>query len=132
MSNILITGGAGYIGSMLATELINIGHQVTIVDLLKYNKSSLNHLISNKKFKLIVKDIRNTKLIKKLLKKHEYIIPLAALVGAPLCEKYKKEATTKQIYGCWFLFWCNRVHTDWRFVFASATLRFASADRGNC
>ena len=70
MSIILITGGAGYIGSMLATELINIGHQVTIVDLLKYNKSSLNHLISNKKFKLIVKDIRSTKLIKKLLKKH--------------------------------------------------------------
>ncbi len=97
MSKILITGGAGYIGSMLATELINIGHHVTIVDLLKYNKSSLNHLISNKKFKLIVKDIRNKKLIKKLLKKHEYIIPLAALVGAPLCEKYKKEAISTNL-----------------------------------
>ena len=97
MSKILITGGAGYIGSMLATELINIGHQVTIVDLLKYNKSSLNHLISNKKFKLIVKDIRDKKLIKKLLKKHEYIIPLAALVGAPLCEKYKKEAISTNL-----------------------------------
>ena len=44
MSNILITGGAGYIGSMLSTELITRGHRVTVVDLLKYDKNSLNHL----------------------------------------------------------------------------------------
>ena len=68
MSKVLITGGAGYIGSMLATELISLGHEVTVVDLLKYDKSSLNHLYSNKKFKLIVKDIRNKNLIKKNLK----------------------------------------------------------------
>ena len=55
---ILITGGAGYIGSMLTTELINKGHEVTVVDLLKYDKSSLNHVYANKKFKLIVNDIR--------------------------------------------------------------------------
>ncbi len=97
MSKVLITGGAGYIGSMLATELISLGHEVTVVDLLKYDKSSLNHLYSNKKFKLIVKDIRNKNLIKKLLKKNEYIIPLAALVGAPLCEKNKKIATSTNL-----------------------------------
>tara|TARA_B100000965_G_scaffold393838_1_gene405238 strand:- start:2317 stop:3252 length:936 start_codon:yes stop_codon:yes gene_type:complete len=97
MSKVLITGGAGYIGSMLATELISLGHEVTVVDLLKYDKSSLNHLYSNKKFKLIVKDIRNKNLIKKLLKKNEYIIPLAALVGAPLCEKNKKIAKSTNL-----------------------------------
>jgi len=92
MSKVLITGGAGYIGSMLATELIKDGHEVTIIDLLKYDKGSLNHLYFNKKFKLIKKDIRNKKIMKKLINKNEFIIPLAALVGAPLCEKYKKEA----------------------------------------
>ena len=97
MSKVLITGGAGYIGSMLATELISLGHEVTVVDLLKYDKSSLNHLYSNKKFKLIIKDIRNKNLIKKLLKKNEYIIPLAALVGAPLCEKNKFAATSTNL-----------------------------------
>ena len=97
MSKVLITGGAGYIGSMLATELISLGHEVTVVDLLKYDKSSLNHLYSNKKFKLLIKDIRNKNLIKKLLKKNEYIIPLAALVGAPLCEKNKKIAKSTNL-----------------------------------
>ena len=56
MKKILITGGAGYIGSKLSTKLINEGHQVTVLDLMKYNKSSLNHLIGNKKFNLIVGD----------------------------------------------------------------------------
>ena len=92
MSKVLITGGAGYIGSMLATELIKDGHEVTIIDLLKYDKGSLNHLYFNKKFKLIKEDIRNKEIMKNLIKKNEFIIPLAALVGAPLCEKYKKEA----------------------------------------
>ena len=92
MSRILITGGGGYIGSMLSTELIRIGHKVTVIDLMKYKKDSLNHLFFNKNFKLIEKDVRNKKAIKDLLKKNEFIIPLAALVGAPLCEKNKKEA----------------------------------------
>tara|TARA_B100000900_G_scaffold386142_1_gene376351 strand:- start:4245 stop:5189 length:945 start_codon:yes stop_codon:yes gene_type:complete len=89
---ILITGGAGYIGSMLSTELINLGHSVTVIDLLKYEKSSLDHLYINTNFNFINGDARNPKLMKKLVKKHEFLIPLAGLVGAPLCEKNKKDA----------------------------------------
>ena len=97
MSKILITGGAGYIGSMLCTRLLSLGHQVTVIDLLKYDKGSLNHLYFNKNFKLIVDDVRKKSLIKKLVKQNDYIIPLAALVGAPLCEKYKKDAISTNL-----------------------------------
>ena len=92
MKKILVTGGAGYIGSKLVTKLINLNYQVTVVDILKYSSSSLNHLFGNKNFVLIKADVTNEKLMKKLIKKNEFIIPLAALVGAPLCEKNKKEA----------------------------------------
>ena len=97
MSKILITGGAGYIGSMLSTKLLSLGHKVTVVDLLKYDKGSLNHLYFNKNFKLIVDDVRKKNLVKQLVKKHDFIIPLAALVGAPLCEKFKKDAVSTNL-----------------------------------
>tara|TARA_X000001036_G_scaffold428916_1_gene459365 strand:- start:368 stop:1306 length:939 start_codon:yes stop_codon:yes gene_type:complete len=97
MSKILITGGAGYIGSMLCTKLLEEGHTVTAVDLLKYDKGSLNHLYFQKNFKLICDDIRKVSLMKKLIKQHDFIIPLAALVGAPLCEKFKKEALSTNL-----------------------------------
>ena len=97
MSKILITGGAGYIGSMLCTKLLEKGHIVTVVDLLKYDKGSLNHIYFHKNFKLICDDIRKVSLMKKLIKQHDFIIPLAALVGAPLCEKFKKEALSTNL-----------------------------------
>ena len=89
---ILITGGAGYVGSMLATKLIEKGYKVTVIDNLRFSKNSLDHLFIYRNFKFIYGDVRNKNLIKKNIEKHNIIIPLAALVGAPLCEKYKKEA----------------------------------------
>ena len=89
---ILITGVAGFIGSKLATELLNLGHDVTGVDVLKYDKSSINHLYSKKNFHFYKDDISKEKNIKKFIKKKDIIIPLAGLVGAPLCEKFKNEA----------------------------------------
>ena len=91
---ILITGGAGYLGSLLCTELVKRGFNITVIDLLKYEKNSLKHLYKSKNFELIKADIRNNSIMKKLIKENEYIIPLAALVGAPLCDKNKKEAVS--------------------------------------
>jgi len=88
---ILITGGAGYIGSMLATELVNLGCKVTVLDLMRFNRNSLDHLFFYENFRFINGDARDEKLIKKIIKNQDFIIPLAALVGAPLCEKYPKE-----------------------------------------
>lgn len=92
MRKILITGGAGYIGSMLSTELVKLNYDVTVIDDLYYSSNSLNHLLIYKNFKLIKGDVRDKSLIKKLILNKDFIIPLAALVGAPLCDKNKKAA----------------------------------------
>jgi len=92
MKEILITGAAGYIGSMLCTELVSKGYNVTAVDKLKYDKNSLCHLFFEKNFKFIKEDVTKPDVVKKIIKDKEFIIPLAGLVGAPLCKKKKKEA----------------------------------------
>ena len=92
MKNILVTGAAGYIGTMLCTELVSKGYAVTAVDKLKYDKNSLCHLFFNKNFKFIKEDVTKLNVMKKIIKGMDFIIPLAGLVGAPLCEKKKKEA----------------------------------------
>ena len=103
MKKILVTGGAGYIGSKLVTKLLNIGYEVTVLDVLKFSSKSLNHLFSDRNFHFIKGDVRNKKLMKKLVEKNEFIIPLAALVGAPLCKKYKKEAISVNLNSIKFL-----------------------------
>ena len=103
MKDILITGGAGYIGSKLATKLLELNYNVTVIDVLKFSSKSLNHLFNYKNFKFIKDDVRNKKLIKKLIKNNEFIIPLAALVGAPLCEKNKREAISVNLKSIEFM-----------------------------
>lgn len=91
MKKVLITGAAGYLGSMLTTELVSLNYEVLAVDLMKYDKNSLSHLFKFKNFKFLKEDITKDEVIKKIVKKQEFIIPLAAIVGAPLCQKYKKK-----------------------------------------
>ena len=89
---ILITGAAGYIGSMLTTRLVELGFEVLAVDLMKYEKNSLSHLFYYRNFSFLKEDITKIQIVKKIIKNVDFIIPLAALVGAPLCEKFKKQA----------------------------------------
>ena len=91
---ILVTGGAGYIGSILTNDLLNRGFHVTVVDNFTYGQASLNHLCSFKNFSVIKGDVRDTFLMRKQFKEHDIIIPLAALVGAPLCSFNKVGAKT--------------------------------------
>ncbi len=92
---ILITGAAGYIGSYLTTKLVLLGYNVIALDNLSLSKNSLSHLFLYENFYFIKGDVRNKKLISKLIKGVDFIVPLAALVGAPLCDKFPK--LTKQI-----------------------------------
>jgi len=90
---ILITGAAGYIGSMLCTKLVDFGYDIIAIDKITYNKNALNHLFFHKNFTFIKADVRKKNILKFYLNKVDFVIPLAALVGAPLCEKNKKLAT---------------------------------------
>ena len=82
---ILITGGAGYIGSLLTETLLNLGHEVTVVDNFVYKQSSLNNLCIYDNLEIIKSDVRKLDDYKEHIVKADIIIPLAALVGAPLC-----------------------------------------------
>ncbi len=95
--DILVTGGGGYIGSVLVTKLIELNYKVTVIDKMIFNKTSLNHLFHEKNFKIVIGDVNNNKLLKKHLKKKDFIIPLAAVVGASLCEKNKQEAVNTNL-----------------------------------
>ena len=81
---ILVTGGAGYLGSTLVPELLDLGHQVTVVDNFIYKQSSLNHVCHKSNFKVVKGDVRIESVMKPLMKDADVIIPLAALVGAAL------------------------------------------------
>lgn len=85
--NILVTGGAGYIGSILVSDLLDQGHFVTVVDNFLYDQASLNHLCFNRRFTIVKGDVRLQQTIRPLLSKCDVVIPLAALVGAPLCDQ---------------------------------------------
>ena len=84
---ILVTGGAGYLGSTLVPELLRAGHEVTVLDSFMYNQNSLAHICHDTNFKLVRGDVRLKGDLTPLLKKAEIIIPLAALVGAPICDR---------------------------------------------
>jgi len=87
--NILITGGAGYIGSVLVPELLKANYKVTVLDNFMYRQNSLLDCCMYENFEVVNGDARNESILKELLKEVDYIIPLAALVGAPLCNRDK-------------------------------------------
>jgi len=86
LSHILVTGGAGYIGSMLVPDLLSRGYKVTVVDNLMYKQTSLASSIRNKNLNFILGDVRNENLMLGLVSKADVVIPLAAIVGAPACD----------------------------------------------
>ncbi|MDL5598662.1 NAD(P)-dependent oxidoreductase [Bacillus subtilis] len=83
--NILVTGGAGYLGSTLVPALLDAGHNVTVLDNFLFKQASLNHVCHAPNFSVVKGDIRLENVMKPLLSKADIVIPLAALVGAPMC-----------------------------------------------
>ena len=83
---ILITGGAGYLGSVIVGRMLQEGHSVIVLDKLLFNQTSLLQYTHHSEFKFIYGDVRNEKLLERLCNQADVIIPLAAIVGFPACD----------------------------------------------
>ena len=92
--SILVTGGAGYLGSTLVPALLADGHKVTVLDNFLYQQASLNACCAEPNFSIVRGDVRDEALVSQLLKGADIVLPLAALVGAPLCDRDPIAATT--------------------------------------
>jgi len=126
---ILVTGGAGYIGSILVPDLLNRGHSVTVIDNLMYGQTSLAAIISNPKLELVYGDVRDESLMRKHLKNADVIIPLAAIVGAPACDSDPILASSinkEAIY--WML---KNISANQRVVMPTTNSAYGSGDKNN-
>ena len=95
---VLVTGGAGYIGSVLVPKLLDHGYRVIVLDNFMYRQNSLAHVCYNPNLDLIRGDVRNEVLVFSLISSVDVIIPLAALVGAPLCDRDPLSATSINLH----------------------------------
>lgn len=87
MRKVLVTGGAGYLGSTLVPQLLAAGYAVTVVDNFMFRQLSLAECCHSPQFAVVRGDCRDERLMAPLIASHDAIIPLAALVGAPLCDR---------------------------------------------
>jgi nucleoside-diphosphate-sugar epimerase len=90
--NILVTGGAGYIGSVLTNFLAKLEYNVTVFDNFFFKQEYIKSRLLRNNINIIQGDVRDEKLLFDVVKKNDVIIPLACLVGAPLCDLYQEEA----------------------------------------
>ena len=129
MSNILVTGGAGYIGSTLVPDLLSKKHKVTVVDNFMYDQTSLATSIRDKNFEIIFGDVRDESLMKKLVSKADIIIPLAAIVGAPACDK--DPVTAQSINKDSILWLLKQVSKSQQVIMPTTNSAYGSGDKNN-
>ena len=91
---ILVTGGAGYLGSVLVPALLKAGHRVTVLETFHYDRNALNSCCADPNFDVLFGDARDEAVLAPLVRDADVVIPLAALVGAPLCDRDRIGATT--------------------------------------
>ena len=127
--NILVTGGAGYIGSILVPELLQSGHKVTVVDNFMYRQPSLANSISNPNLNLVFGDIRNQSLLKSHINQADVVIPLAAIVGAPACDKDPIQASSINKDATLWLF--SQLSQNQQIIMPTTNSAYGSGDKNN-
>ena len=127
--NILVTGGAGYIGSLLVPNLLSQGHFVTVIDNFMYRQTSLASSIRDEKLTLIFGDVRDESLMKKHLAKADVIIPLAAIVGAPACDS--DPIAAQSINKDSILWLLKQLSPNQRIIMPTTNSAYGSGDQNN-
>ena len=125
---ILITGGAGYLGSIMTPYLLGKGHEVTVLDNFLFRQNSLADCCQYDTFSIVRGDCRDTDNIKPLLKEADVIIPLAALVGAPMCNDDKLAAESVN-HGAVKLL-CDLASTDQRIIMPITNSGYGVGEEG--
>ena len=129
MANILVTGGAGYLGSIMIPDLLFAGNYVTVIDNFMYKQTSLNHLCAHPHFDVVKGDVRVESDMLPLLKKADIIIPLAALVGAPLCKADPVGADTTNKVAIYNMM--NHVSKEQVIIMPTTNSAYGSGDENN-
>ena len=114
---ILVTGGAGFIGSMLIPELLKLKHDVTVIDNLMYGPEPLLENFFNNKFKFILGDVTDPKEMTKAIEGIDLVIHLAAIVGYPACKKFPDLAESVNFKSTELL--CNLLNKKTPIIFGS-------------
>ena len=127
--NILVTGGAGYIGSLLVPDLLSQGHSVTVIDNFMYRQTSLASSIRDEKLTLVFGDVRDESLMKVHLAKADVVIPLAAIVGAPACDS---DPVAAQSINKDSILWLLRLLSpNQRIIMPTTNSAYGSGDKNN-
>lgn len=125
---ILVTGGAGYLGSILVPTLLSAGHAVTVLDNFMYRQNSLLDCCHYPDLKIIRGDARDEAVLKKLMDDSDIIIPLACLTGAPLCEKEPKEAEEIILNAVELII--NLLHSDQKIIYPTTNSGYGVGEKG--
>lgn len=128
---VLVTGGAGYIGSVLVRQLLNKNFNVRVLDSLKFGGDALYDVMLHPNFEFIKGDIRNETDIDKSLQGIDAIAHLAAIVGDPACKKYSKEANETNWNASMNLFEKAERAGIKRFIFASTCSNYGKMSNSN-
>jgi nucleoside-diphosphate-sugar epimerase len=129
LNNILVTGGAGYIGSTLVPDLLSKKHKVTVIDNFMYDQTSLATSIRDRNLEIIFGDVRDESLMKKLISKADIIIPLAAIVGAPACDK--DPVTAQSINKDSILWLLKQLSKSQQIIMPTTNSAYGSGDKNN-
>jgi nucleoside-diphosphate-sugar epimerase len=123
---VLITGGAGYVGSLLVPELMRRGHEIRVLDNLMYGQHSLLHHLIDNRFQFVRADIRDKEAVRKAAQDMDHIVHLAAIVGAPACRKDERLAWEVNVQGTMTVAECRMPSQG--LVFASSCSNYGAVD----
>jgi nucleoside-diphosphate-sugar epimerase len=125
---ILVTGGAGYIGSILVPALLTEGYEVVVLDNFMFGQSSLLDCCVNEHFSVIRGDCRDKEIVQKAIKGADIIIPLAAIVGAPMCNADRTAATSTNLEAIKLLL--SLRSTQQRVIFPTTNSGYGVGEKG--